>query len=65
MNIHIDKRPFSVSEYYGGEFRENGITYKFTLASYDTGAEVTWIDDVKPNDHEKVEQEIIKQFAAR
>lgn len=64
MNITIDSRPFSITEYYNGEYRNEEKAYKFTISSGDNLSEVTWCDD-KPEEHEIIEQKILFNFLSK
>ena len=64
MNITIDNRPFSKTEYYNGEYRNDDKAYKFTIASGDNLTEVTWCDET-PEDSETVEQQILFNFLSK
>lgn len=71
MSINIEKKPFSKTEYYGGQYihktEQGGARYLFTLIANDenTNDEVHWLEDVKPANHKEIEAEIIKEFQSR
>lgn len=71
MEISIENKPFSKTEYYGGHYilktDKGSAKYLFTLIVNDenTNDEIHWLEDVKPANHEEIESEIILQFHRR
>lgn len=69
MKIHIETEPFAIDYWYDGsatidvgddlEYKEKD--YDFTIHSSENSQTITWTDEI-PENHEKIEKQILEQF---
>lgn len=62
--IIIERKPFNVTNYYGGTYTADDIEYIFTIVEMNTLNEVVWVDKT-PKDNKKIELDILRNFEER